>query len=413
MNATVDVPGPEPPCELSAADVRALADELLQYHAEFAGLFWRKEQSHWALKYLQGLLLPVAGKSTEALALRVDGGNVRNMQQFLGEGAWDDEAILARHAELVATSLGQADGVLIVDGTDFPKKGKHSAGVARQYCGATGKVDNCQASVFLAYASARGHTLLDRRLYLPQEWFEPSARPRWERCGIPDETVFQTKPALAWEMVKRVVEQSHLPFTWVTADDAFGNNPEFLAHLESSGLRYLVDVPVNTLIWMQRPATQPSPRAAKERLAPGAPPPQRVDQWAQHAPAGTWRTYVVKSGEKGPIRARFAFVRAVAVREGLPGPDIWAVYRRSLSDPKELKVFVSNAPADTPKATLVRLSGMRWPIETCFEQAKQDLGMAQYQTRFWTGWHHHMTLVILAQHFLERMRLRHKKGHRP
>jgi SRSO17 transposase len=136
-----------------------LADELVAYHGEFSDLFFRREQRRWALKYLEGLLQPVAGKSVEALALRLEGGNVRNMQQFLGEGAWDDEALLARHAELVAASLGSPDGVLIVDGTDFPKKGKHSVSVARQYCGATGKVDNCQAPVFLAYASAKGHTL--------------------------------------------------------------------------------------------------------------------------------------------------------------------------------------------------------------------------------------------------------------
>jgi len=176
MNADLQPSVSPPACDLSAEDVVHLADELVRYHAEFAELFFRKEQRHWALKYLQGLLLPAGGKSVEPLALRIEGGKVRSMQQFVGVGAWDDEALLVRHAELVAGSLGQADGVLIVDGTDFPKKGQYSAGVGRQYCGATGKVDNCQASVFLAYASSLGHALLDRRLYLPQEWFEPSSR---------------------------------------------------------------------------------------------------------------------------------------------------------------------------------------------------------------------------------------------
>jgi SRSO17 transposase len=352
------------------------------------------------------------------LALRVSGGNVRALQQFLGEGAWDDDALLAKHAELVAQSLGDADGVLIVDGTDVPKKGKHSVGVARQYCGATGKVDNCQAAVFVAYASPRGQTLLDRRLYVPQEWFEPRSRDRWERCRVPDDLLFQTKPQLAWEMIEQVKNPAVLAFSWVTCDETFGNNPEFLGRLEGAELRYLADVAVSTQVWRERPATElpPAPRrgrpSSRERVTADAPPAQRVDALAAQLPAEAWRTYQVKDGEKGPIRADFAFVRAVAVRDQLPGPDVWVVFRRSREDPPELKVFLSNAPADTRPRELVRVSGMRWPIETCFEEAKGSLGMAEYQTRSWRGWHHHMTLVILAHHFVVRLRLRHKKGRR-
>lgn len=418
MTADRGSPGPVPALELSAQDVLRLADELLAYHAEFAGLFFRKEQQQWALRCLEGLLQPEGGKSVEPLALRVPGGNVRNMQQFLGAGAWDDAAILAKHATLVADSLGDAAGVLIVDGTDFPKKGKHSAGVARQYCGATGKVDNCQAAVFVAYASRHGHTLLDRRLYLPADWFEPASRSRWERCGIPEGTSFRTKLELAWEMIERLQVQGVVPFSWVLCDEAFGDSHEFLGHLEQAGLRYLADVAVATRVWLARPLTQvPAAKSmgrppSRERVVAGAPAPLRVDALAAQLPKRAWRTYQVKAGEKGPIRARFAFVRAVAARDQLPGPDLWVVFRRSLSDPAELKVFLSNAPAETPKAELVRLSGRRWPIETCFQEAKHNLGMAQYQTRSWRGWHHHMTLVILAHHFLVRLRLRHKKGHR-
>jgi len=307
--------------------------------------------------------------------------------------------------------------VVIVDGTDFPKKGKHSVGVARQYCGATGKVDNCQAAVFVAYASRKGHTLLDRRLYLPQEWFESASRSRWQRCGVPQGTAFRTKLELAWEMIEKLQAQGAVPFSWVLCDEAFGDSHEFLGHLERSGLRYLADVAVSTLVWLERPATQvPAAKSmgrppSRERVVAGEPGPLRVNALAAQLPKSAWRTYEVKAGEKGPIRARFAFVRAVAARDGLPGPDVWVVFRQSLSDPPELKVFLSNASAETPKAELVRLSGMRWPIETCFEEAKGNLGMAQYQTRSWRGWHHHMTLVILAHHYLVRVKLRHKKGH--
>jgi SRSO17 transposase len=407
-----------PPFELSAEDVEQLADELVAYHGEFAELFWRKEQAHWAMLYLEGLLLPAAGKSVERLALRLEGGNVRNMQQFLGEGAWDDAPILEKHAELVAESLGTAEGVLIVDGTDFPKKGRYSAGVARQYCGATGKIDNCQASVFVGYASTRGHTLLDGRLYLPQEWFEESSRQRWERCAIPDDVEFRTKVELAWELVQRQLERGVVPFRWVTCDEAFGDSHEFLEHLEQAGKLYLADVSVSTLVWLERPQTQvPAAKTtgrppSRPRVTADAPPTVRVDALAAQLPKQAWRRHQVKQGAKGPIRADFAFVRAVAARNQLPGPDLWVVFRRSLSDPPELKVFLSNAPADTAPQELVPLSGMRWPIESCFEEAKSNLGMADYQTRFWPGWHHHMALVILAHHFLVRLKLRLKKGHR-
>ena len=418
MTTGSDLPGPAPPLELSAQDVIHLADELQAYHAQFAGLFFRKEQPRWALRYLEGLLQPDGGKSVEPLALRVPGGNVRNMQQFVGEGAWDDAAILEKHAALVTESLGDADGVLIVDGTDFPKKGKHSVGVARQYCGATGKIDNCQAAVFVAYASRNGHTLLDRRLYLPKEWFEPPFADRWQGCLIPTGTSFRTKLELAWEMIHQLQVQGVVPFSCVLCDEAFGDSHEFLGHLEQSQLRYLADVAVSTLVWLERPMTEVPPARStgrppsRERVMVGEPAPVRVDWLAEQLPKRAWRTYEVKPGEKGPIRARFAFVRAVAARDQLPGPDLWVVFRRSMSDPPESKVFLSNASAETPKAELVRLSGMRWPIEICFEEAKSNLGMAQYQTRSWRGWHHHMTLVILAHHFLVRLRLRHKKGHR-
>jgi SRSO17 transposase len=418
MTADTDALGPVPALDLSAQDVVHLADELVAYHAEFSELFFRREQQAWALKYLQGLVQPAVGKSVERLALRVPGGNVRNMQQFLGEGAWDDAAILRQHAALVGESLGELDGVLIVDGTDFPKKGKYSAGVARQYCGATGKVDNCQAAVFVAYASRKGHTLLDRRLYLSQEWFEASSRGRWERCAIPEGTPFRTKLELAWEMIEGLLAQGTVPFSWVLCDEAFGGSHEFLGRLEQAGLQYLADVPVSMLVWQERPETEvPAAKStgrppSRERVAAGEPAPIRVDHLMEQLPASAWRTYEVKSGEKGPIRARFAFVRAVAARDGLPGPDLWVVFRKSLGEPMERKVFLGNAPAETPKAELVRQSGMRWPIESCFEEAKSNLGMAQYQTRSWRGWHHHMTLVILAHHFLVRLQLRHKRGPR-
>ena len=413
--------GPEmgdPPFDLTPQDVAALGDDLVAYHAHFASLFGRSEQRVWSLKYLQGLLLPIASKSAETMALAVRDGNVRDMQRFVGQGVWDGDALLKRHAELVAESLGDTSGVLIVDGSDFPKQGCHSAGVARQYCGALGKVANCQAGVFLAYAAPQGHTLLDRRLYLPQAWLTEAYEDRRQKCGIPKDVQFRTKPQLAWEMIQQVQSDGILPFSWVVCDEAFGDTPQFLEELECAEITYLAEVAVSTRVWLQPPRTEVAAgkgtgrRPVRERVCKDSPKPVRADALAQQLPAEAWQTYDIKEGEKAPLQAQFAFVRAVAVRQKMPGPQVWVVLRRSLGDAPELKVYLSNATADVDLHELVRVSGQRWPIETCFKQAKGKLGMAEYQTRSWQGWHHHTTLVILAHHFLVLIRLKHKKGHR-
>jgi SRSO17 transposase len=204
----------------------------------------------------------------------------------------------------------------------------------------------------------------------------------------------------------------------VLCDEGFGDNPELLQHLEAAQITYLADVAISTRVWLKRPPTEVAAWKGKgrppsrERVAPQAPRPMRVDELAARLPPGAWRRYRIKEGEKGPIRARFAFVRAVAVRGQLPGLAVWVVLRRSLGESPELKVLPSNAPADAPPGELVRISGMRWPIESCFEEAKGNLGMAAYRTRSWRGWHHHMTLVMLAHHFLVRLRSQHKRGRR-
>jgi SRSO17 transposase len=396
---------------LTPSEVEALAEELQAYHARFAPLFRRTEQRHWSLKYLQGQLLNLERKSVEPMALAVEGGNVQAMQQFISVGAWDDDTILQEHQRLIAETLGDpASGVLIIDGCTFPKQGSHSVGVAPQWCGALGKVANCQASVVACYASARGYALVDRRLYLPERWFTPAYRERWERCGIPDDTPFQTEPELAWALIEQLQQRGVLPFRWVVFDEQFGNNPALLDRVARAGLSYLAEVPHNTLVWRRRPQTQIPPAPARgrppthPRLCAGAPPPVRVDQLVTQVPRRRWQRYVIKEGAKGPLVAEFACVRAVAVREGLLGPAVWVVYRRSLGEGAELKVYLSNAPVQTPHRTLVWVSGMRWPVETAIEESKDEVGMDHYEVRGWRGWHHHLTLSLLAHGFLTRLR---------
>ena len=401
-----------PPLDLTAKDIETLADELVAYHAKFADLYYRTEQAQWGYKYLQGLLAPLESKAIQPMAMNLEDGDIQAMQQFIGQGKWRDEKLLKKHWKLVDDTLGEEDGVWITDESGFPKKGECSVGVARQWCGQLGKVENCQVGVFAAYASRKGYTLLDRRLYLPEIWFGEDHRERWEKCGIPDETTFKTKPELALEMLQEVVQEGTLRFRWVACDETYGKDPAFLDGVAALGRWYFAEIPHNIQVWETRPKTGipewggRGPRPTRERVAEGEPPSKRVDEIAAAVPADDWHPYLIKEGSKGPMVADFAFLRVVEVRDELPGREVWLVLRRSLGDDPELKTYLCNAPADTPYSELARIAGMRWPVETALEDGKDDLGMDEYMVRSWIGWHHHMTEVILAHHFLVRVQQR-------
>lgn len=402
-----------PPSNLAPRHVSGLAEELVAYHARFAPLFPRAEQRHGALLYLRGQLLDLERKSIEPLAHAVEGGNVQALQQFISQAPWDADALLAAHQACVGETLGDAEsGVLILDGCDFPKQGTESVGVARQWCGALGKRANCQASVVACYASDHGHTLVDRRLYLPEKWFTPAYAARRRRCGVPPEVRFQTQPELAWAMLVGLRARGALPFRWVVCDEGFGRDTILLDRIAAADLCYFAEVPHTTRVWRERPATGVprgtgrGRRPQRVRVEAAAPAPLEVSALAETLPASAWRRHTLREGAKGPLVADIAWVRAVAVRDGLPGPAVWVVLRRSLGPVPELKVFLSNAPADTPLATFVRLCAGRWPVERAIEEAKGELGLDHYEVRGWVGWHHHVTLTFLAHHFLVRARLR-------
>jgi len=407
-----------PALELTPQALDNLAEELREYHAIYSPLFQRREQREWAEKSLQGLLSELPRKSIEPMVLALEGANanvVRTMQLFISAGAWEDDLLLARHWQEVDATLGEEDGVLTLDGSDFLKQGEESVGVKRQYCGEVGKRANCQAGVYLGYASRTGYTLVDRRLYLPQEWVEEEAyAERRRKCGVPTDIAFKTKPTLGGEMIQAVHAAGTLRSRWVTCDEAFGRDTAFLDQVAGLGRWYFAEVPHDTQVWAQRPATAVPPwsgrgrKPTRARLVAGAAAAQTVRAVAESLPAAQWSRQTIKEGSKGPLVADFAALRVVAVREGLPGPEVWCVLRRNVQT-RELKSSLSHAPADRGLAELVRLSGMRWPIETCFEDGKQDLGMGDYEVRSWCGWHHHMTLCILAHFFLVRVRLRRKK----
>jgi len=407
-----------PKMDLAIHDIEHVVEELRAYHAIYSPLFQRRAQREAAHTYLQGLLATLPRKSIEPMVLAVDGvvpKAVRAMQSFMSEGMWSDERLLHQHWKEVDTDLGADDGVLMVDGSDFPKQGGHAVGVKRQYCGELGKRANCQAGVFVGYVSPQGYTVLDRRWYVPAEWLTDAAyAERRRQGGLPPELTFKTKPALAQEMLAAIVQTQALRCRWVVADEAFGGNPGFLDGVAELELWYFAEVPHPTRGWAERPATHIPPwrgrrrRPQRERLMEGAPEARTVLEVAATLPTTAWTRQTIKEGSQGPVVAEFATLRVVAVREALPGPDVWFVLRRHV-ETGELKTSLCNAPVETTLEALVRMSGMRWPIETCFEDGKQLLGMGDYEVRSWTGWHHHMTLVILAHFFVVRMRLRLKK----
>lgn len=237
---------------LAPRDIVNLAEELVSYHDHYADLYKRREHHHWATFYLQGQLSEIERKTVEPMVLASKGRDVnaiRAVQQFLGEGAWDDGAILTRREALVAQDIGEANGVLICDGSGFPKKGAYSVGVARQYCGALGKIAICQQGVFVAYVSGVGHTFIDRRLYLPKDWFSDAYAAKRQRCGMPKEVKFQSEPALALEMVQGVVERGQLPCQWVVADAHYGMHPGFIDGAHALEKWYVVEVPKDTTLW--------------------------------------------------------------------------------------------------------------------------------------------------------------------
>lgn len=403
-----------PELNLTVKDIENLQTELEQYTVQYQHLFRRREQRGHYETYLKGLMLALPNKSVETMMLNLTGDDpnaIRGMQHFLSEGSWCDREILLHHWSEVRQDLGDEDGVLMGDGSGFPKQGQESVGVKRQWCGQLGKRANCQVGVFLGYASRHGHTLLDRRLYLPREWVEEEAyAQRRLKCGIPEEITFQTKPALLLEMVKAVHAAGSLPFRWLTCDEAFGRDTAFLDQV-GEYVWYFAEVDHDTRVWLTRPQTavpQWSGRGRKPtrpQLCLGEPEAQEVATIAASLPADKWTRQTIKEGSKGTLVADFAMMRVVAVRDALPGPEVWLVFRRN-PDTGEVKYYLSNASTETQLPTFAWVSGMRWPIETCFENGKQKLGLGDYQVRSWTGWHHHMTLSILAHFFLVRLQIK-------
>lgn len=405
---------PAPECNLLPDDVEQFVEELAAYCRLFESAFRRPEQARWGEVYLNGLLGDLARKTTERIALDL-GQNVRDMQHFIGQSPWPMEPILAIHQQIVADTLGETDGVALVDESGVVKQGEHSVGVAPQYCGSVGKVANSQVGVYLGYASRKGYSLIAGRLFMPRQWFDPEHTDKRRACDVPEDLTFKTKPQIALDLLQEMQYRGELPFQWVAADELYGDSPAFRDGVAAMGKWYFTEIACSTLIWRRRPALFLPPwsgrgkRPTKWRLRTPTNQPRRVDTLVAHIPKKSWTRATIKEGSKGPLVCDFVFLRVTEARGGLPGPEVWLVIRRNLDDPSQVKFYFSNAPRDVPVLDLVRVTGMRWPIESIFEEGKGEVGFDHYETRSWLGWHHHMLLSFLAHHFLVRLRLQLKE----
>ncbi|MFD7624409.1 IS701 family transposase [Streptomyces sp. NPDC059802] len=342
--------------------------------------FGRVELRRRMRDYVRGLLAPVARKNSWQLAEQAGHSTPDGLQHLLAGAKWESDDIRDDLQEYVAGKLGEAGGVLIIDDTGFVKKGITSAGVQRQYSGTAGRTENCQIGVFAAYASARGRALVDRELYLPKSWTEDRERCRTAR--VPDEREFATKGELARHMVLRALA-SPLPITWVTADSAYGQDNRFRRLLEQSGVGYVLAVP-------------------KSQFSVGC---SRIDVLFAQAPDEAWEKISCGDGAKGPRIYHWAAVRLPAVAEfdyqgEMPHRMRWALARRSISKPDEIAYYLAYAPLQTTVQELVRVAGARWAIEECFQAAKNECGLDEYEVRRYVGWYQHITLAMLAHAFL-------------
>lgn len=405
---------PPPAWNLTAAEIHEMVDALAETYHIYRPAFARSDQAAQGWVYLKGLLSDLPRKVTERIALRF-GVNVRSLQHFMGQSPWSCAAMRKIHQGVVVETLGEADGVVLVDESGMLKQGQHSVGVGWQWCGSVGKVANGQVGVYLGYASRKGHSFLDARLFLPEQWFAETHTEKRQVCGVPEEIRYQTKPEIALDMLQAALVRGALPCQWVAADELYGDSAEFRDGVADLDKWYFVEVSCSSHIWIERPAVHlpawkgRGRKPTRLRLRYPEQKSQRVDALAQQLPDKAWVRARIKEGTKGPLVCDFACLRIVEVRNALPGPESWLIMRRNIDDPAEIKYYFSNAPAAIDPLELIRISGMRWPVEIIFRAGKVEVGFDHYELRSWLGWHHHMFFAFLAHLFLVRMRIFFKK----
>ena len=384
-------------CQIAPEIFQQVMPRLATFMVPFVAPFCRQEPSQHAQTYICGLLSDVERKNIESIAYRF-GQDRLPLQRFIGWAEWDDAPLRQELTRQVAAQLGQAEGVLVFDPSAFAKSGAESVGVARQWCGRLGKVDNCQVAIYLGYVSATDHSLVDMRLYLPKEWTNDKAR--LDKAGVPhDRRGYRSRHQLALEMLQE--RGASLPHGWIAGDDEMGRPYWFRRRLEQLAERYLLAVPSTTLIRDQ----ESDPPAYRGRGRRPKRPWQRVDQWSAALSAEAWTTIDVRDGAKGPLVVDLVKRRVVARtpkrQEGHPEMLVVSRYReRDSQKVVQVDFYLSNAVPETPLAAFAQVAKAEHRIEECLQRSKSEAGLADYEVRNWTGWHHHHTLSLIATWFL-------------
>ncbi len=390
---------------------QAERDRLAGFLNDVLQALGRVERRRWGGVYVRGLLETGGRKTTAGMAAHAPDGDVQGMQQFIGQSPWPWEPVRKHLAQRLVGTLQPASS-WIVDDTGFPKKGTHSVGVARQYSGTMGKVGNCQVAVSLHYATDQAAVPLNFALYLPEEWLEPDHR---KEAGIPQDVTFQPKWALALNLMDCAIQWG-VPKGVVTADAGYGNIAEFRAGLAERGLSFVVGVQGTTGVWPDwGSAPRPRSRKGRPRLKPpevGAP--MGVSEMSRSWPPERWRRITWREGTKGPLVSRFAAKRVrTSHRSGHGGPQektLWLLAEWPGEETAPTKFWLADLEPDTDLLSLVRLAKIRWWIEQGYQQLKDELGLDHYEGRSWQGWHHHVTLTMLAFGFLAMEAMYHKKN---
>jgi SRSO17 transposase len=361
-------------------DVRDWGQQLDEVARRIGARFPRSETRDRVRAYLVGLLGPVQRKNAWQVAEQIGDADPYGVQYLMGRSEWDPDEVRDDLRGYVVETLGDPEAVLILDETGFLKKGTHSAGVARQYTGTAGRIENAQVGVFLAYAGRHGTAFLDRALYLPKEWTDDPAR--CGRAGVPEGTRFATKIRLARVMLERAFAAG-VPAAWVTGDEVYGSDWNLRRWLEDEGRPYVLAVRGNQHVW-----------AGTRQVTAAA--------LAGALPERSWREIAIAAGSKGP--RRYAWAREEINHDLGPSRRRWLLVRKSLDDREDLAYYIAAGPARATLARLAKTAGARWSIEGSFEAAKQEVGLADYEVRSWTGWHRHITLALLAHAVLAAVR---------
>ena len=359
----------------SVEEAAGWARGLDEVAERIAPCFGRAEPRRRARAYLRGLLAPLGRKNGWQLAEAAGDRSPDGVQDFLARMRWDADLVRDDLRAYVVDTLGDPQAVVVLDETGFLKKGRHSVGVQRQYSGTAGRIENCQIGVFLGYASRHGQALIDRALYLPKSWTQDAARLR--QAGVPQEIAFATKPVLARQILARAFAAG-VPCAFVAGDSVYGADSRLRRFIEAKGKGYVLEV------------------TSAQRLGL-----RRVEAWARDIPAEDWQRLSAGDGAKGPRLYDWAYRR---IDGAATGWQTGLLIRRKLGKPEELAFYLTLAPAPMRLRDLVRVAGQRWTIEACFEAAKGEVGLDQYEVRSWTGWHRHITLAMLAHAYLAAIR---------